>query len=138
MILRNREYNIESGSSRHRFAASLLQTCHKTENIRNVWMNKLSFRVLLKWMSSFPILNMISVTTHVNAGNFIDTSHWIFYLSVSPYFLLKMSSLLHQTDYTQHLSRTKCTLVLIFNDDKLHFSATLPELLLSEHLKSTL
>jgi hypothetical protein len=28
------------------------------------------------------------------------------------------------------LPPTKCSLLLIFNDDKLHFSATLPELLL--------
>ena len=90
-------------------------------------------------MSGFRMLNMFSITAYVKDFKLENLSLLPAEFSVLMLlFIFSSGSLKCARSYSLyilHLSSTKCSLVLILNDDKLHFGATLPELLLSEHPK---
>lgn len=85
---------------------------------------------------------MVSITAYVKDFKLENLSILPAELSILMLLFLFLSSCLKfarsYSLYILHLSSTKYSLVLILNDDKLHFGATLPELLLSEQPKSML
>jgi hypothetical protein len=88
------------------------------------------------------MLNMVSITAYLNDFKLENLS--IIHAEFSVLMLLFIFSARclkfarSHSLYILHLFSAKCSLVLILNDDKVHFGATLPELLLSEHPKSKL
>ena len=87
------------------------------------------------------MLNMFSITAYVKDFKLenLSTIHAEFSILMLLFIFSSRCKFARAYSlYILHLSSTKCSLVLILNDDKVHFGATLPELLLSEHPKSKL